>query len=92
MPENVARENLGIIVQYKVRIKLSVTGPLGGELAAELPFTLTHPKPVESPQPSLKANSNSSTAGHRAQAALDMDLIQLETTFVYLSFMPRNRK
>uniref|UniRef100_A0A915MQV2 Arrestin C-terminal-like domain-containing protein n=1 Tax=Meloidogyne javanica TaxID=6303 RepID=A0A915MQV2_MELJA len=39
------RENLGIIVQYKVKIRLLIAGALGGELAAELPFTLTHPKP-----------------------------------------------
>uniref|UniRef100_A0A1I8AWZ7 Arrestin_C domain-containing protein n=1 Tax=Meloidogyne hapla TaxID=6305 RepID=A0A1I8AWZ7_MELHA len=41
------RENLGIIVQYKVKIRLLIAGALGGELAAELPFTLTHPKPCE---------------------------------------------
>ncbi len=45
-----AKENLGIVVQYKVKIRLSIGGALGGELVAELPFTLTHPKPVESPQ------------------------------------------
>lgn len=40
------RENLGIIVQYKVKVKLCIGGPiLGGDLVAELPFTLMHPKP-----------------------------------------------
>lgn len=43
------RENLGIIVQYKVKIKL-LLGTLSGELVAELPFTLTHPKPPDSPR------------------------------------------
>uniref|UniRef100_A0A1I8ET45 Arrestin_C domain-containing protein n=1 Tax=Wuchereria bancrofti TaxID=6293 RepID=A0A1I8ET45_WUCBA len=38
------KENLGIVVQYKVKVRLNISGPLGGEL----PFTLTHPKPVES--------------------------------------------
>lgn len=38
------RENLGIIVQYKVKVKLCL-GPLGGDVVAELPFTLMHPKP-----------------------------------------------
>ncbi|KAG5673700.1 hypothetical protein PVAND_003723 [Polypedilum vanderplanki] len=38
------RENLGIIVQYKVKVKLCIT-PLGGDLVAELPFILMHPKP-----------------------------------------------
>lgn len=40
---------MGIIVQYKVKIRLLIAGALGGELSAELPFTLTHPKPVETP-------------------------------------------
>jgi beta-arrestin len=42
------KENLGIIVQYKVKVKLYL-GPLAGELAAELPFTLMHPKPEPEP-------------------------------------------
>lgn len=46
------RENLGIIVQYKVKIRLFIAGPLGGgELSAELPFTLTHAKSAESEMP-----------------------------------------
>ncbi|CAG9137013.1 unnamed protein product [Plutella xylostella] len=44
------RENLGIIVQYKVKVKLCL-GPLGGELSAELPFILMHPKPEEETPP-----------------------------------------
>lgn len=40
------RENLGIVVRYSVRVKLSL-GPLGGDLTAELPFTLMHPKPID---------------------------------------------
>ena len=40
------KENLGILVQYKVKIKLFL-GSLGGELVAELPFTLMHPKPID---------------------------------------------
>merc|ERR1719367_970662 len=40
------KENLGILVQYKVKVKLFL-GSLGGELVAELPFTLMHPKPEE---------------------------------------------
>lgn len=58
------KENLGIIVQYKVKVgpdqpeaalispiqvKLYL-GPLAGELAAELPFTLMHPKPEPEPE------------------------------------------
>lgn len=45
LTETSQKENLGIVVQYKVRVKLSL-GPLGGEISAELPMTLMHPKPV----------------------------------------------
>uniref|UniRef100_A0A2A4K8U9 Arrestin C-terminal-like domain-containing protein n=1 Tax=Heliothis virescens TaxID=7102 RepID=A0A2A4K8U9_HELVI len=48
------RENLGIIVQYKVKVKLCL-GPLGGDLSAELPFILMHPKPEEEPRAALDA-------------------------------------
>ncbi|XP_069361601.1 beta-arrestin-1 isoform X1 [Maniola hyperantus] len=60
------RENLGIIVQYKVKVKLCL-GPLGGELSAELPFILMHPKPEEeAPRPLPEP------------APADHDLIQLD--------------
>lgn len=42
-PEN--RDAFGIIVSYAVKVKL-LLGALGGELCAELPFILMHPKPV----------------------------------------------
>ncbi|KAF7285027.1 hypothetical protein GWI33_012339 [Rhynchophorus ferrugineus] len=38
------RDVFGIIVSYAVKVKLFL-GALGGELAAELPFVLMHPKP-----------------------------------------------
>ncbi|XP_030747999.1 arrestin homolog isoform X1 [Sitophilus oryzae] len=38
------RDAFGIIVSYAVKVKLYL-GALGGELAAELPFVLMHPKP-----------------------------------------------
>lgn len=42
------RESLGIIVHYKVKVKLMISGPLmGNDLVAELPFTLMHPKPED---------------------------------------------
>ncbi|KAJ0182298.1 hypothetical protein K1T71_001667 [Dendrolimus kikuchii] len=62
------RENLGIIVQYKVKVKLCL-GPLGGDLSAELPFILMHPKPEEE-TPRLVAEPS--------PRALDHDLIQLD--------------
>ncbi|CAJ0583203.1 unnamed protein product, partial [Mesorhabditis spiculigera] len=67
------KENLGIIVQYKVRVRALIQGPLGGELMAELPFTLTHAKPPETPErkdrPSIVSVSND---------VADIDLIQLD--------------
>lgn len=44
------KENLGIIVQYRVKVKLIVS--MGADLSVELPFTLTHPKPPPSPSTS----------------------------------------
>ncbi|XP_063930858.1 arrestin homolog [Zophobas morio] len=38
------RDAFGIIVSYAVKVKLYL-GALGGELSAELPFILMHPKP-----------------------------------------------
>jgi len=38
-----ARDAFGIIVSYAVKVKLFL-GALGGELCAELPFILMHPK------------------------------------------------
>ncbi|KAJ1531007.1 hypothetical protein ONE63_005839 [Megalurothrips usitatus] len=38
------RDAFGIVVSYSVKVKLFL-GALGGELTAELPFVLMHPKP-----------------------------------------------
>uniref|UniRef100_A0A8C5BGN1 Beta-arrestin-1 n=1 Tax=Gadus morhua TaxID=8049 RepID=A0A8C5BGN1_GADMO len=43
--EGANREVLGIIVSYKVKVKLVVSR--GGDVAVELPFTLMHAKPLE---------------------------------------------
>lgn len=37
------RDAFGIIVSYAIKVKLFL-GALGGELSAELPFVLMHPK------------------------------------------------
>lgn len=42
-------------------------------MTAELPFTLTHPKPPESPKPTARSTS---------EPVVDMDLIQLDTKYV----------
>lgn len=79
MGSNAQKENLGIIVQYKVKIRLTLTGALGGELVGELPFTLTHPKPAEPVEKPIGAAAESEI-DLGEPAALDMDLIQLDTT------------
>ncbi|XP_032456140.1 beta-arrestin-1 isoform X10 [Nasonia vitripennis] len=69
------RENLGIIVQYKVKVKLCL-GALAGELVAELPFILMHPKPEEEePAPSTARPSPT----HKTEDGVeDTNLIQLD--------------
>ena len=89
------RENLGIIVQYKVKIRLLIAGALGGELAAELPFTLTHPKPADTPPPQEAKKTMAATllgqatnggvsegggnVGESANETTDVDLIQFDS-------------
>ncbi|XP_017073321.1 beta-arrestin-1 [Drosophila eugracilis] len=52
------RENLGIMVHYKVKVKLLISSPLlNGDLVAELPFTLMHPKPEEEEHPLMGERS-----------------------------------
>ncbi|KAG1670606.1 Beta-arrestin-1 [Nymphon striatum] len=77
------KENLGIIVQYKVKVKLCL-GALGGDLVAELPFTLMHPKPEEEKPPSPKVTSSSQQSNDADGNAdhnvpVDTNLIQLDT-------------
>lgn len=103
------RENLGIIVQYKVRlsffqimqrnfqfhlfnllqvkVKLCIGGPiLGGDLVAELPFTLMHPKPDDD-EPCFvhdrannkpNANSHASKGDEHNESGTSGNLIQLD--------------
>jgi len=84
------KENLGIIVQYKVKVKLYL-GPLAGDLSAELPFTLMHPKPEEESQrkesvgdkksdvASFAADEGEKEKGEESEAAIDeINLIQLD--------------
>ncbi|CAL8086179.1 unnamed protein product [Calicophoron daubneyi] len=48
------KESLGMIVQYRVKVRL-VLGFGSSDVALELPFTLTHPKPIpESDENALK--------------------------------------
>ncbi|KAL5004556.1 hypothetical protein ScPMuIL_018012 [Solemya velum] len=75
MSDNSQKENLGIVVSYKVKVRLILSFG-SGDLAVELPFTLTHPKPAESPPPSRPTSSVPPEGG---DAPLDTNLIQLDT-------------
>ncbi|XP_035729134.1 beta-arrestin-1-like isoform X2 [Vespa mandarinia] len=72
------RENLGIIVQYKVKVKLCL-GALGGELVAELPFILMHPKPEEEKSTLSTSPPSPTNKGDGDEVPLDTNLIQLDT-------------
>jgi len=72
------RENLGIVVQYKVKIKLMIAGALGGELAAELPFTLTHPKPIEPSILDLQKNEHLSGGDVKEDMGADDEAAEIE--------------
>lgn len=50
------RDAFGIIVSYAVKVKLFL-GALGGELSAELPFVLMHPKPGSKAKSIIHADS-----------------------------------
>ncbi|CAI4226760.1 unnamed protein product [Auanema sp. JU1783] len=75
----ISKENLGICVQYKVKIRATIAGfgskLGGGELVAELPFTLTHAKPAETPE--KRERSVPSVPQPCEPNPLDIDLIQL---------------
>ncbi|XP_017795292.1 PREDICTED: beta-arrestin-1 isoform X2 [Habropoda laboriosa] len=72
------RENLGIIVQYKVKVKLCL-GPLAGELVAELPFILMHPKPEEEEPAPPTARPSPTQKVDSSEIPLGTNLIQLDT-------------
>ncbi|XP_046853374.1 beta-arrestin-1-like [Xenia sp. Carnegie-2017] len=82
LESDVSKENLGIIVQYKVKIRLIVA--YGGDLAVELPFMLTHPKPEEpesapSQPPRDKAKEREE---NNSDQAVDHNLIDFDTNGV----------
>jgi len=73
------KENLGILVQYKVKVKLFL-GSLGGELVAELPFTLMHPKPLDDDRPSSSSShksesSNTKENGESGSKATEQNVV-----------------
>lgn len=74
--DNTQKENLGIVVSYKVKVRL-ILGFGSGDLAVELPFTLTHPKPPESPVPSRTVSEQK--LPDEGDQGVDTNLIQLDT-------------
>jgi len=65
------RDAFGIIVSYSVKVKLYL-GALGGELAAELPIILMHPKP-DGKGPSLIREDSQAGVETFRQDTIDMD-------------------
>ncbi|CAF0842999.1 unnamed protein product [Adineta steineri] len=76
---NTQKENLGIVVQYKVKIKIIVS--MGGDLAVELPFTLTHPKPPPTPSPSRQFDQQNPDDQQAIDVPIDHNLIQLDANY-----------
>ena len=84
MTDPAQKENLGIIVQYKVKVKLCL-GPLGGDVVAELPFVLMHPKPDDNNIIASKPSDLNNISGDANEieeqngAKAEQNLIQLDT-------------
>ncbi|KAF3836711.1 hypothetical protein F7725_004175 [Dissostichus mawsoni] len=68
--EGTNKEMMGILVSYRVKIKLVVS--LGGDVAVELPFVLMHPKPLDLP------SSQPQSVVPEADATVDENLIEFE--------------
>nr|XP_014353914.1 PREDICTED: beta-arrestin-2 isoform X1 [Latimeria chalumnae] len=71
--EGANKEVLGILVSYRVKVKLVVSR--GGDVAVELPFVLMHPKPTE------QLVSRPQSAVPESDTPVDANLIEFETNF-----------
>uniref|UniRef100_A0A8C6D5F8 Beta-arrestin-2 n=1 Tax=Moschus moschiferus TaxID=68415 RepID=A0A8C6D5F8_MOSMO len=72
--EGANKEVLGILVSYRVKVKLVVSR--GGDVSVELPFVLMHPKPhdhVTLPRPQ--------SAAPETDAPVDTNLIEFDTNY-----------
>ncbi|XP_051917586.1 arrestin, beta 2b isoform X1 [Hippocampus zosterae] len=67
MKEGCDKEMVGIVVSYRVKVKLVVSR--GGDMAVELPFVLMHPKPSDAEPAAAQA----------AAAAVGADLVTFES-------------
>uniref|UniRef100_A0A803J7U3 Arrestin beta 2 n=1 Tax=Xenopus tropicalis TaxID=8364 RepID=A0A803J7U3_XENTR len=70
--EGSSKEVLGILVSYRVKVKLVVSR--GGDVAVELPFVLMHPKPPENISRPLSEYP-------QTDAPVDTNLIEFDTNF-----------
>ncbi|XP_072905014.1 arrestin red cell isoform X3 [Hemitrygon akajei] len=71
--EGANKEVLGILVSYRVKVKLVVSR--GGDVSVELPFVLMHPKPIEQPV------SRPQSVQPEIEPPVDTNLIEFETNF-----------
>uniref|UniRef100_A0A8I3W112 Beta-arrestin-2 n=1 Tax=Callithrix jacchus TaxID=9483 RepID=A0A8I3W112_CALJA len=72
--EGANKEVLGILVSYRVKVKLVVSR--GGDVSVELPFVLMHPKPhdhIPLPRPQ--------TAAPETDVPVDTNLIEFDTNY-----------
>nr|ABD62062.1 beta-arrestin 2 [Xenopus laevis] len=70
--EGSSKEVLGILVSYRVKVKLVVSR--GGDVAVELPFVLMHPKPPENISRPLSEYP-------QTDVPVDTNLIEFDTNF-----------
>lgn len=72
--EGASKEVLGILVSYRVKVKLVVSR--GGDVSVELPFVLMHPKPhdhITLPRPQ--------SAPRETDVPVDTNLIEFDTNY-----------
>ncbi|XP_042329875.1 beta-arrestin-2-like, partial [Sceloporus undulatus] len=72
--EGASKEVLGILVSYRVKVKLVVSR--GGDVSVELPFVLMHPKPPDQVSPSQPQLTTPET-----DTPVDTNLIEFETNY-----------
>nr|KAF6295097.1 arrestin beta 2 [Myotis myotis] len=72
--EGANKEVLGILVSYRVKVKLVVAR--GGDVSVELPFVLMHPKPHDHVTPPRPQSATPET-----DAPVDTNLIEFDTNY-----------
>ena len=75
IPADVIMKCTRTVAQVKVKLYL---GPLAGELAAELPFTLMHPKPEPDPDNERKGSEK---RGSRLEFFILITLLSLSSFY-----------